>query len=950
MIHPVRLPIYAIIALTICQSVAAQAIGAREPTPPDVQLFTDQIDTPAGARRITARFDFEPVPGDATGLPSNWIRAQHDPPTRDRPGFPLWNRGVIDDKVAFAGSGSLRLDTEGGSASMLLDAGLIQVFPDADYAVVARVRTKDVDHARARLVARLIDRAGETIPGSQTSSDPIRTGGTWQHIAVRVPGDHPESISLQIELLLEQPGPDPSFPYQPFEIERQDYQGSAWFDEVAVVQIPRVETWVQQPGNLIPAAAKPTVHVFVRDLVNEPMQVVYTITDARGEIIDEQTVTFNGGRLEADWLPEIDKFGWYAASVTVLRQGVRLGGAETAFVWSCPRSDGSRPSARDASPFSISVENVPAEGLGTLAETALSARTPRVLTTLYASGETPTPERISALGAAANRIAREGGELGIAVDMLPDMVSTVVGPGPIIRAMADPDADGASWLNPILIDLGHRVRWWRAGPLNDAIDTIGSPEILPAAQRLRQMVPGAVVEVSWPAFDAIDPAAIAPGVAIVQPIDPSIIPSEVPKLTDGFVRAIEDAGLTGWNRPDHTAVFIAEEGTDHLAAIHQTVLNAVHAWIGFRRGDHPDPARGRSLRLDRGWTWEHGRHPQLVPSPIAAAWLPLMDTLSGRLAEPLARVAPGVQGVLLTTGSTAGERTEPIALFWSEPGPDHTDSLSLLLGPERVVAADVFGNRTPVEATTLPNSSVRAHTIDLSGGPVFVEGIDPDLLRFLASVRLSPSLVQSMTDPQEVALTIGNPWSSTVQGNFFIVEPGNLSTGTRATQDRRWDIAPRFGPFAIPGGGNAEVPVMFGVSPAIPAGPVRLVVDVDLAAPTVSEFVRVERTIEVGLEDIRMHLVSSFEPDPFGPDLVVYAIIENTGSAAQTVDLSVRAPGGYARQRAASSPVFPGRRMIKAFPFKEGRALLAGEQITAGLTIRSSGRRLRRSITIDDGG
>ena len=209
---------------------------------PAQAAIDEALSTPAGARRVSARFVFEPIPGDAIGLPQNWVRAQHDPPTRVRPGFPIWNRGIIDDRVAFAGAGSARLDTEGGSASLLLDPGMVQVFPDADYAVVARVRTKDVIHARARLAARLLDRAGEPIPGSQSISDPIRTRGEWEHVSVRVPGDFSESISLQVELLLEQPGPDPLHPYAPFEIERQDYQGSAWFDEVAVVQIPRVET------------------------------------------------------------------------------------------------------------------------------------------------------------------------------------------------------------------------------------------------------------------------------------------------------------------------------------------------------------------------------------------------------------------------------------------------------------------------------------------------------------------------------------------------------------------------------------------------------------------------------------------------------------------------------------------------------------------------------------
>ena len=219
-------------------------------------------------------------------------------------------------------------------------------------------------------------------------------------------------------------------------------------------------------------------------------------------------------------------------------------------------------------------------------------------------------------------------------------------------------------------------------------------------------------------------------------------------------------------------------------------------------------------------------------------------------------------------------------------------------------------------------------------------------------MRLDPQRVQSDTDPHDADLVMANPWGSAVQGEYFIVEPGGLSTGGRASQDRRWQISPRFGSFAIVPAADARLPITFDVSPAVGAGIAPLVVDLDLGSPTVADFVRVERTIEVGLEHISMHLLASFEPDPFGPDVVVYAIIENTGDTPEDILLKVSAPGhtGYSPQRAASTPVMPGRRLIKAFPFPDGRALLAGVDVTVGLTIRASGSRLRKPIRIDNGG
>jgi len=942
MIVAVKRTLYAIAALVF----SAQGLWAQGT--PTEDLFSQgeiNLEAPAASRRISARFDFDTTPEASAVLPERWIRAQHDPPARIRPTFPIWNRGVLDPDVAFSGTGSVRLDIEGGSASLLLDPGVIQVFPDADYSVIARVRTLSVIHARARLIARLIDGNGNIIPESEVSSEPIKSDGRWLPVSIRIPGDFIEATSLQIEMVLEQPGTDPDFPFKDLQITRQDYQGSAWFDELAVIQIPRIEAWIDRPGNLIPSDGVPEIGVFVRDLVAEPLEVIFEITDPDGVVIDQKTSKFNGGRLETTWTPMIDRFGWYRATVSVQRQGARIGSAQTAFVWRPSIREGSgRPSARSGSPFSISVHRVPDTGLEQLGNLALIGGFPRTLTGLY-DGDLPlNHERVEALGDLANLLARKGSELGLAVPSLPPDVSAISGPTPVLRAIADGSADGAAWIEPVLVDLGHRVRWWRVGSFDEAIDGLAVSYAQAASDRLRDLVPGAVLELPWSAFDAVHPASVRTGLAIAQEILPSISPGEIPALLSGFSEIANNAEA-GYDRPEQTAVFRTDGHGKR--EIDEAVLGVLHAWVGFDM-DGKGPARGRSARLDAGWAWQEGRKPQLVPAPSAAAWFTVMDMLSGRRGELLERVAPGVSGLLLTPLPTSPERTEPVAVFWTEAGPDQQASLRLLLAPGTVRVIDVFGNSEQIEPGTLPQSNVRAHEVDLSGGVVFVEGVDADLLRYLSSVHLDPGRVQSDTDPHAAELTMTNPWGSSVLGEFFIVEPGGLSTGGRATQDRRWKITPRFGPFAMGPAVEERLEISFDVSPAVGAGPAPLVVDIDLSAPSVTEFVRVERTLNVGLEHIRLHVVAGYEPDPFGDDLVVYAIVENAGIKPENISLSVSAPG-YNRQRSAATPAQPGRRVIKSFAYPGGRSLLAGKEVVVGMTIRENGSRLRKSIRIDGG-
>ena len=936
MIHPVRPRLSSLLALLTCLIAAHPARAQGAPAGFD-------LSSPAAARRVAARFDFEPVAGDTSTLPRNWIRAQHDPPVRDRPGFPIWNRGVLDREHAHAGSGSVRLDLEGGSASLLLDPGVIQVFPDADYAVVAQVRTRGVDHARARLVARLLDRSGEPVPGSEASSAPTRAAD-WTPIVVRVPGDRPESVSLQIELLFEQPGPDPDHPDPDLEIVRQDYQGSAWFDDIAVLQIPRVEAWIDHPGNLVPGDQQPKVGVFVRDLVSEPLAVRFAVRDHTGALVDSHEQPFRGGRLETDWTPAVDRFGWYHADVAVLREGVRIGSAETAFIWApSERDPGQRVSARSGAPFSISVGALPDSGLETLGDLALAANFPRVLTTLSDDQGRVDEPRVAALTKLAGALAREGAEVGLAIERLPDSESSIGGPTPVLRALRDDEADGADWLEPILVDLGYRVRWWRVGGFEETLDALAIAEVGGAAARLRDLVPGAILACPWSSFHAIDPGVVRTGVAISQTVDPSIIPDEISNALSGVGDL--GSGRAAWEMPEHTAVF--EPATAGQAAIDEMLLGAMHAWVGFT-DDGAGGAPSGSLRLHDGWRWREGRRPQLVPTPAGAAWLTLVDMLRDRRAELLPRVAPGVRGLLLTPSRNASERTDSVAAFWAEPGANPPRSLTLLLANEAVERVDQFGNAERIEPGVLENSSVRAHTIGLESGPVFVRGVNPELLRFLASIRLEPSMVRSDTEPQEAALVLENPWTTSIQGEFFILEPGNLSTGTRANQDRRWDIDPRFGPFALGSGARLDLPVEVDVSPAVGSGPARMVVDIDLSSPTVSDFVRIERTIEVGLDTLRMHLLASYEPDPSGADIALYAVIENTGDAPQNITLKIDAPG-FSPQRSGPSGVLPGRRLIKVFPFPGGRERLSGLEIVAGLTNRETGERLRTSLPIDSG-
>jgi hypothetical protein len=902
------------------------------------------VDRPSSAERVTRRFDFEERDTNPTDLPRDWIRAQHDPPSRERPGFPIWNQARLDDTVRASGAGSVRLPTRGGSTSLLLDPGVVPVFPDADYLVSARVRTEGVAHARARLAVRLLDASGRPLPASEATSPSVRTEGVWETLLVHVPGNESRAASLQIELLLEQPGPAGVLPFGDLEIVPHDYTGSAWFDEIAVMQVPRVELWTGWPGNLIPGDRAPEVSLFLRDLVGQALEITLIALDLNGREVDRARVDFEGGRLEQTWTPALGGAGWYRVRAIVTQGGEPVGSAFTDLIWRAPGVGVERGAPRPRESFAFSVSGVPTEGLEELGALTLASGMGRVATELWHEGAPIDEARQRALTALAGVLSPANRELSVVVPGLPPEISDLRGALGAMTAFADAGSDGAAWLDPILIELGHRVRWWRVGGIGEHLDGGISPDFGAASSRVRQLVPGAVLEFPWSPFMRLEPGLVGAGLTVAQGFGPGLDHGEIGAIAGAFKARRAQSGGAGWDLPRHEGV-LAGEDADRIgasAAIDGMLRAALWTWatVDGQRGE-----RGRSLRLDRAWRWQGGRRPQLMPLPSAAAWLTLMEMLEGRIAEPLGELAPGFEGMLLT--GIPGSGKESVLAFWPRGGGAPAGAFSLLLAPGAVRVVDRFGNASWLEPESIEPTVIRTHRIRPAGGGVgYVAGVDADLVRFAAWARVEPGFIETRAAATGAELVIRNPWDAGIRGKYFIVEPGGFSSGELQQRDRSWEIMPRNGAFVIDGRGEARIPVDFSASAGVESGERELVLDFDLESPTASGLMRMHRRMETGLGQITMDLSARFEPAPDGPGVVVYAEITNTGSEREVVQVFASAPG-FARQRSAGAPLAPGQRVVKSFAFEGGREALAGQPIHVGLFIRETGGRMLKRITVD---
>ena len=291
-------------------------------------------------KRLVERFDFEDINdqgvklGRGLTLPPAWYPTGRSPQSRDpnfdrlplhrslmrKPGFPLHHAvGYSAAGEAAEGDYSLRLRIDGGNAGAYLSVGALPAVPGSDYLVTALVRTSALEHAGARLRAYFIDPAGQRIEASLRVTPRLRTRGQWTAVDLTLPGEYPDVAYLGIEVELVQPTSDPQSLLGNQQIVLEDIEGVAWFDDVAVWQLPHVEIGTADAGNVTRDPQGPYWNVAVRDLVGGRLTARLTIFDHEMRVVAQEHRPMGWGSPSSwRWSPRLPRFGWYLAELAVL--------------------------------------------------------------------------------------------------------------------------------------------------------------------------------------------------------------------------------------------------------------------------------------------------------------------------------------------------------------------------------------------------------------------------------------------------------------------------------------------------------------------------------------------------------------------------------------------------------------------------------------------------------
>jgi hypothetical protein len=912
------------------------------PKPVPVPEPMPKPERPAASGRLVRIYNFEERDTNPSPVPMHWTRLQ-DQDDRPRPGFPRYNISELVDlsDQPAASRGCVRLETRGGSTSLQLDPGVLPVFADADYLVGGRIRTEGLRAARALLACRFLNEALEPIAESERVSPFVLSEGRYVTVSINMPGEFPAARYLQMELLLLQPDTQSTrgrgAPTKPpaGELYIPDVSGAAYFDDISVVQLPRLELSTQNASNVFVAPEKPAMQLLVRDLTGEELTGSLTILDATGRTVDTRPLRLGEGRSTTAWSPRLTGFGWYRAVLEMSNQAIRVGATAVDFVWLPPRDDVNSP---DESRFWIYSGDLAPPVFPHLAKAVRAMRCSGLSTPIWAADLTPqgVSKHADELRPLVDAFRSERLELGMSLTRLPSAIfagkpTDVHDPWSLLARQADA---AAPMLDEFLDRYGQTVQRWQVGAFDGRSlfnrGNIGAGATAIEAT-LGKLVAGPIIIAPATLEDA---AAIGPLGHTHPFLEPALLaPASAHADSVGIA-------IASWRRSGATAttrratLALQTAGKDELDAIDAASAiskKAVRAWAASASAAGPSPDLLR-LALLNPWWIRAGERPQLMPRPEMAAWRAVIDRLADREFTGTLPLPNGAEGYIFANRRATDPNRGGLLVVWNDATLPERAELRTYLGPGTPWIADVFGNRSE-----MIDPSRRA--LPLSSTPMFIEGVDAELLRFGATISIEPPLLSMTQSESQHRLRLTNPWPTNISGRLVLVEPGGGSRG--GARDRSWRINPRLFPFALAPGETAEFPFTVSFGPAEEIGTKAFVFDAELTAVRAYDIFKLSTTMELGMKDLAFSVTAVAR----GDSVELEATISNQTKAALTLELTAFPPG-TPRVAIDVGEVLAGNQAIRRFAIPNMYPAKKGKKIAVTLTDAETGIRITRSVLI----
>jgi hypothetical protein len=884
------------------------------------------------------------------------------------------------------------LKTDGGSVAYRFTPPAekcIRVNANADYYVIAFVRTSQLKHARADVTAWYADANGNLILNSETHSQ-VYSGSTeanaWQVLYVHLPGPAAEADgtvkakSLVLQLGLMQPqqlGADAGL--GKFALYQQDVQGAVWFDDVTVFQLPRVsisprhEEKSPAPPRMFASGEPVVLDVELADLTQpeteggagagaaqKSVKARVRVTNPEGLLFAEESWTAaasptQGGGGSRKFTHASLPPGMYTATLEVLDEGGGknaglLARRQTQFL--C-LSDGAPPgfAAAEFGLGAVSYDDVASWKQLPQLLRQTGAGTLQIPAWRREMSEEALTRRDVALEEMLAALQRQKVRVVGTFSQLPRAVSSQIGLGggggderTSIQALLN--AATAVWRPPmsfLLTRYANRFDWWELGsPAEPFSGTPGmntSPQ--EAAERSTALYKKTYGEIGslltrpelvipWNALFDFD-AQRYPHAVLDLWLPAVIKPSQIPAYVENFRQAGSGPGNAAATRPSdarHTPIFAHLEGLDAREVSREDRLADFAQRVVFSRIASPE-----SMLLDVD---------ENKPDELLLVYATMIRALGGSTFEgelPLA--ADGGRGVRAflfrrATDGGDGDGGATLVLWTDVAGREASLDLPLGKGPR---TRELLGNARALKT----DAATRLTHLTVGTTPLVVENVEPQVLMLTSSFALSTPFLPAGAGSVRTEVLLKNPFDTPLTGALRIVPP------------KGWTMDPPSLPVTLAAGASLRQEVTLRFPFTENAGVKKLdgLLTLEAGNPAGTPQVRMMFPVTVNSDAVDMEAFTQVDANG---DILLQQVITNYSGEALDAQAYALVPG-FPQQHRYVVALPPNQSTIKRYTFsrkdyageKPGDAAkaLLGAAATLGVKQNDGRTLLTKSVPIE---
>ncbi|PHS18718.1 MAG: hypothetical protein COA78_01665 [Blastopirellula sp.] len=794
--------------------------------------------------------------------PDEWTR-------QTGPGYPRYLDIELDEKEAFAGKKSLKLELDGGAATVYSQP--IEVRDIFSYVLEGRLKTEGLDKNRAYYTVSFYDNKEQLI--ETIESRHFRDSDGWTKI--RLGPIVPKSPDINLAVI--------GMHLIPVDEQDEDLTGRAWFDDIWLARLPKMTLQTVGNKNVFTDPNDIKILCNVSGILERDPEMRFELRDVTLKMIDEtaeklegQIVARKSNRASElfgksihtsdgvdvgyagtiSWDPEITKYGFYEV-VTTMRGAKGVMAKRTMSLAVVPEET---PPQGGIFGWSLPDGEAPLD-LQTMTHLLTNVGVNWVKFPVWF--DEADEKRATDVAKFIERLKKNHIEMVAIVDKPPEKIRPLFGEGESLVA-ASVFADPLLWkpyLEPVLTRLSLKIKYWQLGADND-ISFVGYRNLVAKLAQIKKELKSSGHDVrlgiSW-RWMSDDPSGTG------QPwnfLSYSILPqsgnlAEMIPLSKDELGTYLDHNQGKGNRfvtiyPLPRSRYNTNERARDL--LEKMLAAKIH--------------NAEAVFIPKPFDREYGlMNEDGSPSELLLPWRTTAMMISGSEFLGSIQLPNGSQNYIFSRDG------KTVMVVWNQRETEEV----IYLGDD-VAQVDLWG-RHKVPARSKEEGSEHRQIIKVGPIPSFVSGLNEGVARVRMSFKFNTTKLRSdFGTSQKLKLAFDNPFSQGMNGTVTLVGP-----------KKNWEVTPKTSKIKLPRGGKFDAwsNLVLGSDASSGVQPARI--DFDISSDSNYKF-SVHREFQVGSGQVSIDTASSHF-DKLTGNLVVEITLINRGSDQVTFDCALNIPG-----------------------------------------------------------